>query len=259
MCAANLTEKCLFCNPRDFCQENQILLRSENLYLFAGLGQIVDGYILITPYRCDDHLNPLRCLADFPVKLLDELLFLRNLVSDFYQVTYSYGDAGMHFEHGRVNLCTQSMLGTRHCCHAHLCCYPVNIALWDYMHDLQTENLPNLYGLDEKCSNSQYLLIQVSTPRNTESPNSSKREQWITRIAIVPETMELTGQYFRRLLAQGIGEPELWDWSKYPMWERITKLKSEFRHWASTQDKYNIINDEDNTLRIDLTESFLNG
>ena len=30
------------------------MLRSDRFYLFAGLGAILEGYIIIVPYRCDD-------------------------------------------------------------------------------------------------------------------------------------------------------------------------------------------------------------
>src|SRR5258708_4757939 len=91
----HLQESCLFCAPERQRQDDPIILRSDRLYLFAGLGAIQAGYLIITPYRCGDADHPLRSLAELSVDEADELVFLRGLVSSFYRERF--GQPGMSF------------------------------------------------------------------------------------------------------------------------------------------------------------------
>ena len=60
-----LAEWCLFCHPEKHGQQHQVMLRSTNFYLFAGLGAIIPGYVIITPYRCEGE-GGLRSMAEAP-------------------------------------------------------------------------------------------------------------------------------------------------------------------------------------------------
>jgi diadenosine tetraphosphate (Ap4A) HIT family hydrolase len=95
-----LNESCLFCNPALYGQEKQVLLRSDHFYIFAGLGPIIEGYLIIVPYQCKMSDNIFRSISDLSNDDLDELSFLRNLISEFYKDTY--GHPGLSFEHGRA-------------------------------------------------------------------------------------------------------------------------------------------------------------
>ena len=50
----HLADRCLFCDPGAHGQGDQVILRSDHFYLFAGLGAIREGYLIIAPQRCDD-------------------------------------------------------------------------------------------------------------------------------------------------------------------------------------------------------------
>jgi hypothetical protein len=91
-------ESCLLCAPERHGQNHQVILRSDTLYLFAGLGAIEDGYIIVAPYGCDEDERPRTSLADLSAAEGDELAFLRGMISSFYQERF--GQPGMSFEHG---------------------------------------------------------------------------------------------------------------------------------------------------------------
>ena len=110
---------CLFCDPYNHGQTEQIVLKSDNFYIFAGLGAIIEGYLIITPYKCKTNGGPGTCLADLSYDLLDELAYLRGIISAFYIDTY--GHPGLSFEHGRAGVCASSNDDTMHCYHPHLC------------------------------------------------------------------------------------------------------------------------------------------
>ena len=97
----NLRKFCLFCDPVAQRQGDQVLLRSDHFYLFAGLGPIVEGYIIIAPNHCEIEQGGLSTLSDASGDLLDELLFLRGLVFSFYKEAYGT-EGGLCFEHGRA-------------------------------------------------------------------------------------------------------------------------------------------------------------
>jgi diadenosine tetraphosphate (Ap4A) HIT family hydrolase len=119
-----LADSCLFCDPNAHGQGDQVIMISDHFYLFAGLGAIRDGYIIIAPHRCDDSKLPLGSLSDLPPGLMDELAYLRLIVAEFYR--RRYGKEMLSFEHGRAGACL--VRGeTQHCYHAHLCCYPLII------------------------------------------------------------------------------------------------------------------------------------
>ncbi|MGB2986726.1 MAG: hypothetical protein WBE26_12680 [Phycisphaerae bacterium] len=155
-----LSEKCLFCDPEAHGQGHQVLLRSDHFYLFAAIGAIVDGYIIIAPYRCDDPDCRAQSLSQLPPELIDELSFLRGLVSDFYRTHYG-GQPGMSFEHGRAGGCLLRKNGTKHCYHAHLCCYPVSHPLWEDITDQHVITLDGLHALRQKVGSAPYLYIEA--------------------------------------------------------------------------------------------------
>ena len=80
-----LQEVCLFCDPEYHDQLNQVLLKTDNFFLFAGLGPLTQGYIIIATNKCSDEC---RSFSDISMALLDEAVFLRGLVAEFYREAY---------------------------------------------------------------------------------------------------------------------------------------------------------------------------
>lgn len=250
-----LSKYCLFCEPWRFGQAKQVLLRSDNFYLFAGLGPIVKGYIIIAPYRCDNPQLPLRSLSEAPPELIDELTFLRGLVSEFYRDRY--GQAGMHFEHGRAGACLHSRDDMKHCYHAHLCCYPKNYPLWEDMIGLKIEEIESLYNLRQKVGICPYLFVQVCEVDESRSIDSAQKEKWEGRIVILEGGTELESQYLRRLLASHVGQPYLWDWETYSQKDLVDDVIKTFHDWLPFSNKYVITQDDDGVFRIDFLKSIV--
>ena len=190
-----------------------MLLESDNFYLFAGIGAIVDGYIIITPYRCGDPMNPNLSLSDVSREQLDELLFLRWLVAEFYRDVYETG--GLAFEHGRAGGCLAGGTGTKHCFHAHLCCYPKSVNLWEDVDGWPMRKVDGLADLRVSVGSSPYLFIESVETDETKPADSAMRETWHSRTFILGEESELESQFLRKLLARRVNQPDLWDWEKY--------------------------------------------
>lgn len=269
----NLTTHCLFCDPKALDQEDQILLRSNNFYLFAGLGPIVPGYIIIAPYSCEKF----KSFADIPPELNDEVMLLRALITDFYQhqhakhkdfnkthpkdKRYEFEHAGMHFEHGRTGVCLNDGKDTKHCYHAHLCCYPNSFPIWEEMKrdGLKVKEIAGFCGLNEEAQDSAYLFVQNVIVNPDVDPSNALREKWDTHIAILKDESQIPGQYMRRLLANRIRQKHLWNWESYPRWNLVNELIDDFEEWLSDEknykSKYKISVDKDEKYRIHFVES----
>lgn len=247
--SANLGSTCLFCSPEAHGQGDQILLRSDRFFLFAGLGAIVEGYIIITPYRCDDPRNPCRCIADMSADMIDEIMFLRELVAEFYRC--EYGTPGLAFEHGRAGACLSSRSDSRHCFHAHLCCYPSSARLADRMKDLDPGplDIAGIGGLGAVTGGRPYVYSE-RTRANTEVEDrlNPDREKIEASVALLGEDRALRSQYLRRLLATEVGQPELGDWAEHPTPERVAAVINRFRGWLARTDRYRVEGEPDRPI-----------
>ena len=254
----NLDKHCLFCDPALHGQDSQVLLRSTNFYLFAGLGAIRKGYIIIAPYSCESPAR-IRSLSELPADWYDELGFLRLLVAEFYREVY--GTEALTFEHGRAGSCLTRTGPTQHCYHAHLCCYPfAGVAgesppgndchgqppLWDDIEGVPLLELSDVHELPSVVGSHPYLFLESVVVNPAKKPGSVGRERWQHRAAKLGGATELERQYLRRLLARRIGRPELWDWREYPDVEAVRSLRNEFAAFlASHRSKFAIDTQQD--------------
>ncbi len=234
-----LRTSCLFCDPSVHGQADQILLTSDNFYIFAGLGAILEGYLIISPHNCKASGGLGASISELPLDLLDELVYLRGIVSTFY--AESYGHPGLSFEHGRVGGCSRSSKGTRHCYHPHLCCYPGVVKeetgfhrggkfayLWE---DFALPNWRTCHGVHTIPATAgvlPYLYIEHYDVDNGIETSGMPRE---SRVFIVPNEDELDSQFLRRKLAQLVGDETKWDWSSFPTEERVHRVIDAFSRW----------------------------
>jgi thiamine-monophosphate kinase len=255
----HLQEFCLFCAPGRHRQDDQIILRSDSLYLFAGLGAIQEGYIIIAPYQCGDSHHPLRSLAELSAAEADELVFLRGLVSIFYRERF--GQPGMSFEHGRAGTCLSIVGGTRHCYHGHLCCYPYSVPLLDSdkLKDFLPIEVDRYSGLGTAAAGAPYLFVENCNVDERFPADHLNREIW--KAVVVPLTREdeLESQLLRKLLAKRVDKPDLWDWRQYPAVDAALKLVCEFHQWLrSPEQMYRFaINWNAGVPRIDYVRSIV--
>lgn len=259
-----LTQTCLFCDPRAHGQGSQVILVSDHFYLFAGIGAIREGYIIIAPHRCDALGLSLGSISDLPPTLIDELAYLRLIVAEFYRKRY--GSEILTFEHGRVGTCLTSG-DTRHCYHAHLCCYPFESVapqdleeaqamrvpvesvppLWeDHATTLNARPIGDLHDLPAAVGESPYLFFEGVVVDDSVAPGKAGRELWEHRVVRLADDQVLERQFLRRLLAARIGEGHLWDWSSYPLVDRSRRVRASFLEFAHDESaKYAITFDGD--------------
>ena len=248
-----LQSTCLFCEPEAHNQASQVLLRSDNFFLFAGLGPIIEGYIILAPHRCDDPEKPFHSFSEIPPALLDEAIFMRGVISHFYRDVY-HQTTSMHFEHGRAGVCyPRPAYDTKHCYHGHLCCYPSSIPLWEDMEDLDIQEIESLPGLKKAVDDFPYLLVE----RSTSDSQSSSRELWESRVAIIkPGDPRVPSQYLRKLLAARVGQAGMWDWGVNPQPEVVQKLIEDFHTWLpQIQMHYDLVPDADGRMRLNYLPS----
>lgn len=201
----------------DFCEEfkkdyfaftgsNRILWKTNNFFVFPGLGQIVEGYLLIATES--HHIS----IGAVPTEFFNELEDVIKKVRGVLKEQYSNP---LFFEHGPAS---SSKRGG--CCieHAHLHAMPVQL---DVLTDLSQHFLPRkitsfleLKRLYDK--GSPYFFIET---------NSSER--YVFKIS-----EQVPSQYIRRIIAEKIGKPDHWDWAVYlgieEMKNTLQKLSDKF-------------------------------
>jgi thiamine-monophosphate kinase len=226
-----LTAHCLFCDPGRHDQGHQVVLRSDHWYVFAGLGAIAEGYLIITPYRCSPDDGQSRSIASVARHHLDELRFLREIVSCYYRDRY--GVPGLSFEHGRAGACLIDASDTRHCFHPHLCCYPVDLPLWEHTPGIGVEPIDGLYELATRVGSAPYLYLEHCRVDRDVPAHMASREQWTARVVRLGDERELESQYLRRRLATALGRDELWDWRRHPTPGAVDRLVADFSAWLA--------------------------
>ena len=203
-----LRASCLFCDPSGHGQADQVLLRSDNFYIFAGLGAIIEGYLIITPYTCKAQGGSATSLSELSHDLLDELVFLRGLASAFYMEIY--GHPGLSFEHGRAGGCTPTQDETKHCYHPHLCCYPgvvkkgvgfqngdgEGVYLWDRFTLPNVRRASGIHSIHSLAGILPYIFVEHYDMSSGTSGMPAE-----ARVFLAPEEQTLASQFLRRQLA----------------------------------------------------------
>lgn len=270
----HLADTCLFCDPDAHGQGGQVILVSDHFYLFAGIGAIREGYIIVAPHRCDDPQLPLGSLSDLPPVLMDELAYLRLIVAEFYR--RQYGKEILTFEHGRVGTCLVPGQ-TQHCYHAHLCCYPfepvkprdleeekakrvpaTHVApLWEDDATLDAIPIGDLHDLPTVAGESPYLLFECVVVDDFVDPGKAGRESWEHRVVRLRDDQALERQFLRRLLAARNREEErnLWDWLAHPMLDRCRRVKADFLAFAGVESAKYAIAFDGHVARLDFSAS----
>jgi diadenosine tetraphosphate (Ap4A) HIT family hydrolase len=199
---------CLFCLVADGVAEdlpeNQIIEQSEHFYAKAALGHFVSGYTLIIP---KDHWI---CFTEVPFQLFRELdEFILRVRRKVELIT---GKEVMIFEHGPMN-----RLDSAGACieHAHLHLLPVSNDLLKPLGDqFEFERLDSRAQLTEYCGRkNQYVYLE--TPAGIH---------YFAQLAGTLPT-----QFIRRVACSSLGIPDLWDWRKSPLREKLNLFVRSYR------------------------------
>lgn len=246
-----LQRSCLFCRPEVHGLADQVLLRSDHFFLLAGPDPIIEGYLILAPHRCDQPDQPLQSFADLSPTLLDEVAFLRGLISEFYRDLYRQ-EASMHFECGRMEQLHPVSGSTSRADHAYLCCYPRSLLLWEDLPGIKVEEIEGLPDLPRAVGDRPYLLIQSSSIDQTLPPDSALRERWTSMIALIEPSSPVSVQHLQQLLKFRLGEAEL---SEQDPTARVNKLISNFQDWLRSATKYELETDPDGHMRLNYLKS----
>jgi hypothetical protein len=219
-------------------QENQVLLRSDHFYIFAGVGPIIEGYVIVAPYTCDRKRGGLKTLSEASSDLWDELLFLEGIIGRFYREVYGI-EGALCFEHGRAGTCGVSE--TPHCYHAHMCCFPGSLPIWqDFTKPIwddftipkrRIHRIGNLQDLGGFVGRNPYLLAFGSTVDPGSNPKSVERESSKIWVVLLDKETDVPRQYLRKLVAHRTGKRDLWDWGAAPENRAMESLCQKFSRW----------------------------
>lgn len=193
---------------------SRVILSSDNFVVIPSLGQIVEGYLLIVTKQ---HLPS---MGHVSLGLEGELREVIKKV--FIALAEVYGNEVLFFEHGPLNACRTGASCINHA-HLHIVPLPNARKLVQIAAKALGERLRNLDYLFEARRMIQnqkpYLYVGVG--------------DGFSETSLMREATNLPSQYMRRLIAEFIGKPYMWDWAVYvgedSLISTLSKLSSWFR------------------------------
>ena len=153
-------DSCVFCLKNKILNDEQILLRGEYLYLCAPLGQITEGYLIISPYSCNiDIGSRLGCLSSFNKNMFSELIIFKNIVKEYYK--YRYGNYHpVFYEQGRAGGDKIYDTSGRFPHHAHFCGVPKNLNIHSILSSKYEEiKINSISEIVRYKSKGAYILV----------------------------------------------------------------------------------------------------
>jgi Protein similar to CwfJ C-terminus 1 len=205
-----MTEGCVYCLENHELCEDQILLRGENLYLCAPLGQIIEGYLAIAPYRCIGSCSRL------PATWLPELQWLHATVLAFYQKAYSVA-AATFYEQGRAGGGASRDQAFGFPFHAHLCSLPLPVDLGAVLGpELDRRAVAGLQDLSAAAQGQPYLYVETPGEAAVYLARSAEGRAALATMRLKPAIATL------------VGCPERGNWRAYPGEAELQRVK---KHW----------------------------
>ncbi|HEV7240482.1 MAG TPA: hypothetical protein VGQ36_14685 [Thermoanaerobaculia bacterium] len=201
-----MTVPCVYCLDTGELRDEQVLLRGHDFYLCAPRGQLVEGYLVIAPYRC------VGCIAMLPREQFAELLELKGIVSAFYADVYGASDA-MFYEQGRAD---GGASAETFPLHAHLCCLPrapdVHAVLAEQF------SCKDITGIDAvQDVAGPYVYVETRLATRVYVSRDERRREELKRMRLKP------------MLATLMGMPERGRWRDYPGDAELERLIERFK------------------------------
>jgi diadenosine tetraphosphate (Ap4A) HIT family hydrolase len=174
---------------------SRIIFQTSNFAVIPTIGQIVEGHILILPFKHYTSIGGLPCSE------ISELENLLNFVKG--TILSSYGAQPVFFEHGTA--CESKESGGCGIYHMHLHTVPLPNGV-----DLQSSigvplrEIASLFELQAIISEGKSYLLYIDQANNK----------------FVSENQRLPSQYMRKKLAEVLGS-KYWDWRSYQREERL--------------------------------------
>lgn len=185
-------EGSFFCNLfESYGLKNRVLEETDLFIAIAGLGALVEGYVLILP---KDHYTCLSQLSTFETA---RLVDFKKIIMDRMRLCYS--DL-ICFEHGAVSGHKRGGACLDHA-HLHICPCPTDLS-FNIQTDFAANQIETLYDLGSLLNgtdNQPYVFYE----------NQSGK----MKMYFVPD--QIKSQYMRRLWASALGMSSRWDWAAY--------------------------------------------
>ncbi|MGH3278332.1 MAG: HIT family protein [Trebonia sp.] len=176
----------------------RVIRTTEHFNVQMGLGPLAEGYVLILS---KSHYS---CCAELPESQSAEFSDLVRLVREAQVGLYGMS---LMFEHGRSGACLPPGNGEDLCYHAHLHFLPCTVNLADSIaYDFATLTLDDWAAVRSRyaISGRPYLLAEMGN-----------------RIAYAETPDKIRSRYLRRIIATGLGKPELEDWVAFPSYDVV--------------------------------------
>jgi hypothetical protein len=219
----NFWPACPFCYPHQV-HRTQILLTGRHFFLLAPAGQVRKGYLLIMTLKCFDTPAVLRSMDDISPDWLEELDWMRAVVTDFYGAVY-HGPATF-YEHGRGPRGTSGTSGEpRYRNHPHLCALPGQIVIHEPLREAFDARQVIEFGtVREKAGSPHY--VYVHTPH---SPVYADPLAYVSR----PHGLAVESLSVKALLVRANGWASDPSWRVDPGLQELHEVINEFAHWRS--------------------------
>jgi diadenosine tetraphosphate (Ap4A) HIT family hydrolase len=210
--------KCVFCLDTGSLDARQVLQRSSSAYLAAPLGQVVEGFLTIAPYRCVSSLSQLAA------EELADVVALQTLARRFLDVVYGVKST-ICYEQGRGGDGSRLDSADGFPLHAHLCILPVTPPLGDRLAEsarshlkrhFRKRQLSALNELPRACSGQPYLYLEAPYPTVFTGRNDVERR-------------ELSRARLKLLLTDLAGVPARANWRTCPGYEELNRL---IQNWS---------------------------
>lgn len=210
--------RCLFCFPAAIAP-SQLLALSENFYVLAPVGQVIEGYLLVATRTCRDTPHRLRCFRDVPSGWRNEVAQLEGMIADFY--ADAYGAPPIFFEHGRGGGYDFAFSNEDYYYHPHLCAVPGTINIHEPLNAMfRSVPCDHITNLRDAIERRPYLYVH--TPNDSRNPHPR---------VYVGDDNGIQTLSIKRLLVAADGVGNKWNWRTYPGELELERLILKFEEW----------------------------
>ncbi len=218
---------CLFCFPAAI-SPRQLLVTTENFYLLAPVGQVLEGFLSIVTKTCQDEPFRLRCFDDLPEGWTAEVDSLKRIVEDFYREVYDASP--VFYEQGRGGGLRSSFREERYSYHPHLCALPgplkIHGALAERFASHACAGFPHIRSVTGPVP-----YIYVQTPQDPAVPGPV--------VYTDPGGTDGVESFrLKKALVECNGISAGWDWRNDPGEKELELLVEKFDHWYTARFRH---------------------
>lgn len=218
---------CLFCYPAAI-SPRQLLVATDNFYVLAPIGQVIEGFLSIFTKTCQDEPVRLRCFDDLPGSWKPEVEELKSLIQDFYRDTYSA--PAVFYEQGRGGGSRSRFLEERYSYHPHLCALPGPLEIHGALRERFPLNASAEFP-DIRSAIGRRPYIFVHSPADPKIPDPV--------VYADPDEADSVERFrLKKALVECNGLSNGWDWRDDPGDKELELLVDKFDAWYTTRFRH---------------------